>query len=78
MNRDQWRSLQRDLDPKDLESVQRFAEKLLLDHPFVFVSDGRRSLSLDGPGVEPLAGALLLELARDFEFAQLPTGEAVQ
>jgi hypothetical protein len=67
VNREQWRDLQRALHPKDLESVQRFAEKLALDHPFVFVSDGRFSFSLDGPGVQPLAAQLLGELTRDME-----------
>jgi hypothetical protein len=69
VNREQWRDLQRALHPKDLESVQRFAEKLALDHPFVFVSDGRFSFSLDGPGVHPLAAQLLGELTRDIEWA---------
>ena len=63
MNREQWRELQRALHPKDLESVQRFAEKLALDHPFVFVSNGSLSFSLDGPGVVDMANALLGELA---------------
>jgi hypothetical protein len=63
MNREQWRELQRALHPKDLESVQRFAEKLALDHPFVFVSNGTLSFSLDGPGVFDMASALLGELA---------------
>jgi hypothetical protein len=65
MNRAEWRELQRGLHPKDLESVQRFAEKLALDHPFVFVSDGRLSLSLDGPGIASLAGELIANLAQD-------------
>jgi hypothetical protein len=63
MNRNQWRDLQLSLCPSDLESVQRFAEKLALDHPFVFVHDGRFSISLDGPGIAPLAGQLLVTLA---------------
>jgi len=65
MNREQWRDLQRALCPSDLESVQRFAEKLALDHPFVFVHDGRFSISLDGPGIAPLAGQLLAALTED-------------
>lgn len=73
MNREQWRDLQRALHPKDLESVQRFAEKLALDHPFVFVSDGRFSFSLDGPGIAPLAGELLVSLTQDLEL-QPPLG----
>jgi len=63
VNRERWRDLQRTLHPKDLESVQCFAEKLALDHPFVFVSNGRLSFSLDGPGVLDMANALLSELA---------------
>lgn len=65
MNREQWRDLQRSLCPGDLESVQRFAEKLALDHPFVFVHDGRYSISLDGPGIGPLAVQLLASLTDD-------------
>ena len=81
MNRERWRDLQRSLDPADLESVQRFAEKLLLDHPFVFVSDGRFSMSLDGPGVAALAGELLGSLAQGIEVGQPgqgPSSEAMQ
>jgi hypothetical protein len=67
MNRNQWRDLQRALHPKDLESVQRFAEKLASDEPFVFVFDGRLSFSLDGPGIAPLAGDLIGTLTQDLE-----------
>lgn len=67
MNRNQWRDLQRALHPKDLESVQRFAEKLALDHPFVFVFDGRLSFSLDGAGVAPIAHELIESLTQDLE-----------
>lgn len=63
MNREQWRELQRALHPEDLATVQRFAEKLALDHPFVFVTNGRLSFALDGPGVADLANGLLGELA---------------
>lgn len=62
MNGREWAELQRALHPKDLESVQCFAEKLALDHPFVFVTDGRLSASLDGPGVRPMAEGLLSAL----------------
>jgi hypothetical protein len=65
MNREQWRDLQHSLHPADLESVQRFAEKLLLDHPFVFATDGTRSCSLDGPGVFKLATEIVSSMYSD-------------
>jgi hypothetical protein len=67
MTRQEWRDLQRSLHPQDLVTVQRFAEKLLLDHPFVFATDGRFSLSYDGPGVMPFARRVIAAIGADAE-----------
>lgn len=59
MKAEDWLELQRALDPRDLESVQRFAASLALNAPFVFSTDGRLSMSLEGPGAAELSEAVL-------------------
>lgn len=73
-----WVALQGSLCPSDLQSVQGFARALAKDEPFVFVTNGRLCLALDGPGIARLAEVMLAEWTEAVRPGESRSQESVQ